>query len=44
MRRRASGNFPSSIRLDHGDILVMDGLVQSEYEHGHVVWDAGSSS
>ena len=33
MRRRASGNFPSSIRLDHGDVLVMDGLAQSEYEH-----------
>ena len=33
MRRRASGNVPSSIRLDHGDILVMDGLAQSEYEH-----------
>ena len=23
---------PSPIRLDHGDILVMDGLAQSEYE------------
>ena len=33
VRRRASGNFPSSIRLDHGDVLVMDGLAQSEYEH-----------
>ena len=33
VRRRASGNVPSSIRLDHGDILVMDGLAQSEYEH-----------
>ena len=33
VRRRASGNFPSSIRLDHGDVLVMDALVQSEYEH-----------
>ena len=33
VRRRASGNVPSSIRLDHGDVLVMDGLVQSEYEH-----------
>ena len=32
VRRRASGNFPSSIRLDHGDVLVMDGLAQSEYE------------
>ena len=26
MRRRAPGKVPSSIRLDHGDILVMDGL------------------
>ena len=33
MRRRASGNVPSSIRLDHGDVLVMDGPAQSEYEH-----------
>ena len=33
VRRRASGNLPSSIRLDHGDVLVMDGLAQSEYEH-----------
>ena len=33
MRRRASGEVSSSIRLDHGDILVMDGLAQSEYEH-----------
>ena len=33
MRRRASGNVPSSIRLDHGDVLVMDGLAQSEYGH-----------
>ena len=33
MRRRVSGSVPSSIRLDHGDILVMDGLGQSEYEH-----------
>ena len=24
--RRASDNVPSSIRLDHGDVLVMDGL------------------
>ena len=28
-RRKA----PSSIRLDHGDLLVMDGLAQLEYEH-----------
>ena len=33
VRRRGSGNFPSSIRLDHGDVLVMDGQAQSEYEH-----------
>ena len=33
MRRRAPGKVPSSVRLDHGDILVMDGLAQSEYEH-----------
>ena len=33
MRRRASGNVPSSTRLDRGDVLVMDGLAQSEYEH-----------
>ena len=33
VRRRGSGNFPSSIRLAHGDVLVMDGLAQSENEH-----------
>ena len=33
MRRLASGEVPSSIRPDHGDVLVMDGLAQSEYEH-----------
>ena len=33
MRRRAPGKVPSSIRLDHGDILVMDGLAQSECKH-----------
>ena len=33
MRRRASGNVPSSIRLDHGDVLVTEGLAQSKYEH-----------
>ena len=33
VRRRALGKVPSSIRLDHGDVLVMDGLAQSEYEH-----------
>ena len=33
VRRRAPGKVPSSIRLDHGDVLVMDGLAQSEYEH-----------
>ena len=34
VRRRASRNEASSIRLDHGDVLVMDGgLAQSEYLH-----------
>ena len=33
VRRRAPGKVPSSIRLDHGDVLVMDGLTQSEYGH-----------
>ena len=33
MRRSAPGNVPSSIRLDHGDVLVMDSRAQSEYEH-----------
>ena len=33
VRRRAPRGVSSSIRLDHGDILVMDGLAQSEYEH-----------
>ena len=33
VRRRAPGEVPSSIRLDHGDILVMDGLAPSEYVH-----------
>ena len=33
MRRRALGNALFSIRLDHGDVLVMDGSAQSEYEH-----------
>ena len=33
MRRRSSGNVPSLITLDHGDVLVMDGLAQSEYVH-----------
>ena len=32
VRRRASGNVPSSIRLDP-DVLVMDGLAQSEFAH-----------
>ena len=48
VRRRAPGEVPSSIRLDHGDILVVDGLAQSEYEHctasglqgPRVIWSA----
>ena len=31
--RRAPGDVPSSITLNHGDLLVTDGLAQSEYEH-----------
>ena len=33
MRRRAQGEAPSLITLDHGDLQVMDGLTQSEYVH-----------
>ena len=33
LRRRAPENTHSQIRLDHGDLLVMDGLTQLEYEH-----------
>ena len=33
VRRRAPGEVPSSIRLDHGDLLVMDGSAQSECAH-----------
>ena len=33
VRGPAQGKVPSSIRLDHGDVLVMDGLAQSECEH-----------
>ena len=31
--RRGQGSVPSLITLDHGDLLVMDGLTQSEYVH-----------
>ena len=31
--RRVPGDVPSSITLDHGDLLVMDGSAQSEYAH-----------
>ena len=31
--RRGQGKVPSLITLDHGDLLVMDGLTQSEYVH-----------
>ena len=30
------GDVPSSITLDHGDLLVMDGLAQLEYAHRKV--------
>ena len=33
MLRPAPGEVPSSIELDHGDVLVMEGPAQSEYEH-----------
>ena len=33
LRRRAPENTPSQIWLDHGDLLVMDGLTQYEYVH-----------
>ena len=33
LRRRASENTHSRIRLDHGELLVMDDLTQLEYEH-----------
>ena len=33
LRRRTSENTPSQIRLDHGDLLVVDGLTQLEYVH-----------
>ena len=33
VRRRVQGEVPSLITLDHGDLLVMDGLTQSEYVH-----------
>ena len=31
--RRVPGDMPSSMTLDHGDLLVMDGSAQSEYAH-----------
>ena len=34
--RRAPGNVPSSITLDHGDLLVMDGSAQSEYAQPYI--------
>ena len=33
VRRRVQGEVPSLITLDHCDLLVMDGLTQSEYVH-----------
>ena len=41
VRRRTPGAAPSSVRLDHGDFLVMDGLAQSEYEHRTVSGQQG---
>ena len=42
VRRRAPGEVPSSVRLDHGDILVMDGLAQLESAHRTVSGLQGS--
>ena len=39
--RRARSGVPSPIQLDHGDLLIRDGLAQSECEHRTV--SAGSS-
>ena len=33
VRRRVQGEVPSLITFYHGDLLVMDGLTQSEYVH-----------
>ena len=33
LRRRTPEETPSQIWLDHGDLFVMDGLTQSEFEH-----------
>ena len=33
VRSRVSGDVPSSVTLDHGDFLVMDGLAQLEKAH-----------
>ena len=33
LRFRVTVNSPSQIRLDYGDLLVIDGLTQFEYEH-----------
>ena len=33
VRRRAPDDVPSPIRVDHGDLLVMDGLAQPDYVH-----------
>ena len=42
LRRRRLENTHSQIRLDHGDLLVMDGLTQLEYEV-YCLWTVGSS-
>ena len=45
MRRRTSGTvFPLRLRLDHGDLLVMDGLNPiGVFTLARCVWAAGSS-
>ena len=43
LRRRAPENTHSQIRLDHGDLLVMDVLTQFEYEHSTASETVGTS-
>ena len=43
MVRRGRGSVPSLITLDHGDLLIMDGLTAIRVCTLHCVWAAGSS-
>ena len=37
LRRRVAKNYPFQVRLNHGDLLVIDGLPQLQHEHLYVV-------